>query len=468
MEEEWHHMTKKILDLTLEIIYLLNGENYIAFKLSAGLAPSNMKKTSSSFMEPLSHSLRKDKKKILEVTQKMIELLTREVMLDVNQTDCRTEPMDEEEEPYAMGDDLYKKKEFPPEISTDPGETRATQTNVKAEEEEEIEVMIKEEEVLLEISTHGGTEDIGGTSGSLGESPNALNFHPAVYGVGLLSDPSTHSGSFSNHSPPVNYPTAHCRSERFPFSGDSFNQREDLTSHEPGHEGEKPYSCPECGKCFPRKQELIGHQRTHTAMKSFSCSECGRCFTRRGSLTEHQRIHTGMKPFSCSDCGKSFSQKSTFYAHRKVHTGEKPFSCLECGRGFSKKYHLTLHERSHTGEKPYSCMECGRGFAQKSLLIGHVRIHTGEKPHSCAECGKRFTLRSNLVSHEKVHARIKPYSCSECEKCFPSRDQLTIHQSTHRVEKRYSCSECGRCFSEIDPLLLHLRTHTEQNVQSYS
>ncbi|XP_040177650.1 zinc finger protein OZF-like [Rana temporaria] len=465
MEKERSRMTKKILDLTLEIIYLLNGENYIAFRLSLsdGLAPFNMKKTSRSFMGPPSHSLRKDNKKILEVTQKIIDLLTGEVMLDVNQTDCRTEPMEEEEEPYMKGDDLYKKKEFPPEISTDPGDTRETQTDIKAEEE--IEVMIKGEEILQEISTDGGTEDIRGTSGSLGENPNALNFHPAVYGEGLLSDPL---GNFSNHSPPITYPTAHSRSERFTFSGDSFTQREDLTSQEPSHEGEKPYSCPECGKSFPRKQELIGHQRTHTAMKSFSCSECGRCFTRRGSLTEHQRIHTGMKPFSCSDCGKSFSQKSTFYAHRKVHTGEKPFSCSECGRGFSKKYHLTLHERSHTGEKPYLCMECGRGFAQKSLLIGHVRIHTGEKPHSCIECGKRFTLRSNLVSHEKVHARIKPYSCSECEKCFPSRDQLTIHQSTHRVEKRYSCSECGRCFSEMEPLLLHLRTHTEQNVQAYS
>ncbi|KAM5142149.1 uncharacterized protein ACMZJ9_016075 [Mantella aurantiaca] len=465
MEKEWSHMTERILDLTLEIIYLLNGENYIAFKISDGLAASNLKKTPSSLLEPLSHCLRKNKK-ILEVTQKMIGVLTGEVMLDVNQTDCGAHPTEEAEEPYVMGDGPSKEGEIPPEISTDPGDTRDPQRDIKAEEEEAIQVRIKEEEILPEISTDCRMEDKGEAYSSLEGNPITLNLYPV--GVVLSSDPSTRDGSLPNLSPTVPYPAARSECEPFPRSGDSFIQREDLTSHQRGPEGEKPYSCSECGKRFPRKQELIGHQRTHTAMKSFSCTECGRCFTRRSSLTEHERIHTGMKPYSCSECGKNFSQKSTFYAHKKVHTGEKPFSCSECGRCFSQKYHLTLHQRSHTGEKPYSCLECGRGFAQKSLLIGHVRIHTGEKPHSCAECGKKFTLRSNLVAHKKVHARVKPYSCSECDNCFPSRDQLTIHQASHLGKKRYSCSECGRCFSELDHLLLHLRTHTGQKTETGS
>ncbi|PIO13129.1 hypothetical protein AB205_0190930, partial [Aquarana catesbeiana] len=54
-----------------------------------------------------------------------------------------------------MGDDLYKKKEFPPEISTD---TRETQRDIKVEKEEEGHVRIKEEEDLMEIST-GASND---------------------------------------------------------------------------------------------------------------------------------------------------------------------------------------------------------------------------------------------------------------------------------------------------------------------
>ncbi|CAI9574081.1 unnamed protein product, partial [Staurois parvus] len=48
------------------------------------------------------------------------------------------------EEPYVMGDDLYKEEEMPPEI--------------KPEEEEEDHAKIKEEEVPIKISTDGSSD----------------------------------------------------------------------------------------------------------------------------------------------------------------------------------------------------------------------------------------------------------------------------------------------------------------------
>ncbi|KAM5140576.1 gastrula zinc finger protein XlCGF66.1-like [Mantella aurantiaca] len=78
MERERSHMTERMLNLTLEIIYLLTGENYIAFKLSKGLVASNMRKIQNSVMEPPSHSL-KINKKVQEVTSEIIGLLTEEV-----------------------------------------------------------------------------------------------------------------------------------------------------------------------------------------------------------------------------------------------------------------------------------------------------------------------------------------------------------------------------------------------------
>ncbi|XP_073450235.1 uncharacterized protein [Aquarana catesbeiana] len=60
----------------------------------------------------------------------------------------KTEVTEKAEETYLRGDELCKKVEFPPEISTDPGDTRQTLRKVKAEAEEERPVNTKGKAVL--------------------------------------------------------------------------------------------------------------------------------------------------------------------------------------------------------------------------------------------------------------------------------------------------------------------------------
>ncbi|XP_077112779.1 uncharacterized protein LOC143768020 isoform X3 [Ranitomeya variabilis] len=499
MDMDRDKMAERILHLTLEILFRLTGEDYTVVKKTSSercqdLVSEGWGRPLSPITGPPSHPLINEDIndwKILELTYKMIELLTGEVPIRCQDVSVY---FSMEEWEYLEGHrDLYKDviMEVPQSFtSSDLSSKRTTpercprpllpqnckqeDPNVPQDHQGEDLTHINTTETYVrggewckeEIPTYDYPDDCtrrseGQMTSLIFKSDDLEIPQDTIKVIAITPDipSSLHSNDLSsdpfkqvlssdslqtakeNQSHKVNTEELTAHIAKHSFSGleygTSFPFEKSFLKHQKNHTVENNYSCSKCGKCFNKKSNLVSHQIIHTGEKPFLCSECGKCFNKKYSLVIHQRTHTGEKPFSCSECGKCFTDTSHLIKHQRTHTGEKPFSCSECGKCFTVKSWLIEHQRTHTGEKPFSCSECGKCFNRKTHLDRHQRTHTGVKPFVCLECGKSFATKSNLDSHQRTHTGVKPFPCSECGKSFAAKSTLDTHQKTHTVEKLF-------------------------------
>ncbi|XP_073538264.1 uncharacterized protein [Phyllobates terribilis] len=501
---ERDRMVERILHLTLEILFRLTGEDCtVVKKTSSERCQVPVSEGSGRPLSPITrlppHPLIHEEindQKILELTYKMIELLTGEVPIRCQDV---TVYFSMEEWEYLEGHkDLYKDvmMEVPQPLTLPvqsckmttpercphpllPQDCNLENPNVPQDHQGKDltnnnnnnteTCVIDDERCKEEIPTENSTGDYARSlEGHLISSDFITDDRGMIEDVHEMNLflPAIPSTLQSKDLSSDNFQQVLSTNSLHTVKQDNHHQKS--VEHQKVYKEERPFSCSECGKRFTIKSKLVKHVRIHTRERPFPCSECGRCFKIKSNLAKHERIHTGERPFPCSECSKCFIQHSDLVRHQRIHTGEKPFTCSECGKCFTDKSNLSKHERGHTGEKPFLCSECGKCFYQNVDLVRHQRRHTGVKPFSCSECGKCFTDTSSLGKHKRSHIEEKLFSCSECGKCFGHKSDLVAHQRIHSVEKPFSCSECGKSFNCKSHLVSHQKTHTKEKQFSCS
>ncbi|OCT58350.1 hypothetical protein XELAEV_18002289mg [Xenopus laevis] len=514
-EEEERGKKERMVNLTLEMIYLLTGEHYIPRKKSddggALHAPGSVIQKENN----------KNDKKILELMSNIIQLLTGEVAIRTHHVSIyfsldewdyikgnkdlyreeikedllqprplKVEYEDKRDIPADLGGTLYYNNE-PSKIGTE-GAAFCADGNLTKHEISPVE----------QAPPANGIKEEGASCEGGNQSDCSIN--PFTEQIQGTDTPTPIMGCSLNSNLADNYVPVAIKEELTSWEVEQLPPangiKEEVASCEGGNQSdcninplteqiqETDTPTPIRGSslvCSVLKRQANKYDENvytssyestnHTLHRKGSSDQYYEHYHQSRDIDRHELINGGLehfpccrylhkyhackKLFPCSDCGKCFKKRSELTVHQRTHTGEKPFCCSQCDKSFIKRWDLKRHHRTHTGEKPFPCSQCDKSFIKRWDLKRHYRTHTGEKPFPCSECGKCFATSSDLRVHRRTHTGEKPFSCSQCGKCFINQSHLNNHQRSHTGEKPYACSECGKCFTRNSSLKIHLQSH---------
>uniref|UniRef100_A0A8C5MRU2 C2H2-type domain-containing protein n=1 Tax=Leptobrachium leishanense TaxID=445787 RepID=A0A8C5MRU2_9ANUR len=498
-------LTQKILDLTLEIIFLLTGEGHMVVKIQEMVTDNSHHqisegeycKSQSFNTEPLPHSgiHEQNNEKILELTNNVIRLLTGEVPIRCE--DVSVYLSMEEWEYLEEHRDLYKDirmgdhqpivvlgksvsgeshtpvsfSDFGTEYIPSGGEkylNKARKGRVDSVTSTEAEPLTFKERYFPEKDIYPNAEYIEYFPVVIKEEPDSSEeenladtdlYKPTEHTQTQYTSTDTGAESDSHGEGYILNPDIYSSPEHTQTEYPSTDIKKESPTWKDGIVTYKKISTPPRqtpAECTPDKSEeyLKGNINLMEINPSESLIESikpNQSLYYTGPI--YDSVYTG-NSVPPSEMG-NISTFETDLVKNETNCREEPiYSTTESASKYQNVY----------TEEQFSCPECEKHFTNTFALKKHQRIHTRNKPFKCHECGKCFTCHSRLARHKMVHTGEKPFKCSECGKCFTMASSIARHKNIHTGEKPFKCSECGKCFTRASNLAAHKMVHTGEKM----
>ncbi|XP_063814343.1 oocyte zinc finger protein XlCOF7.1-like isoform X2 [Pseudophryne corroboree] len=519
MDKAGNLMIEKIMHLTLDILYLLTGEDYIVLKMSGGrithssspMVCGGFGRTQSPVVELPPHSLtqeRKNDKKILELTNKIIQLLTGEEWEYIKgDKDPHKNVMKENHQYFTPPDECNNEK--PPDKCPSSSQRITEDHSIPQNNHSEIHNMTplsNPEEVKVEETYEMGEQqcvekDLPTHVAPDGSSkrPERCPSHPSTaqhsteeghrltqdnrcedladltIEVESSGDEDESEDEMSDwdeqdcmeddiHTDRITRWSAK-RSEIVPVIAEVVepckkSPQQSVAMEEEVHRGTKIGWSEKKSDIVPVIVEIDEpcEKGTQHSVVKVEAEEAGDAGSKIDGNKGKPPLTSVIKQEEKRDM--SLPQSSEWEIHEDGST--HPF--IPGGQTDHKRIYVLASRKpdSKNTQGPantFSCPVCGKCFTTASHLEAHRKVHSSEAPFYCSECGKSFSSSSSLGLHLKVHKGEKLFACSECGKCFTVKANLLAHKAVHSGEKPFACAECGRRFALKSSLDTHLPVH---------
>ncbi|KAM8924649.1 uncharacterized protein RCH25_009363 [Pelodytes ibericus] len=510
MNTDSHRIIERIMNLTLEIIYLLTGEDYIVVKkpddhTADGNSPSYCRTQSLNMKSPspLLISDRNNIKKILELTNKITGLLNGEIPIRFEDVAIY---FSLEEWEYLEGHkDLYKNMMVENTFSSGGPESRITLDGFVSASE--LSYCISKDEKVTKHNKEATSYIINALNKNSCRYANQMTEKtPLCTKIGISDTcittispecaqtrlPSTEmteeSAVENNLYRAIENTETGCKSAHFMEESATVAKEYTFDIYTPSKNTQMDYIPTYMkGKTVACRKEIetrsaIYHPVEH-AQRDYTLACIKEESTSYDSPLNNDKHTTAEFGFtSVKEELSSYNEEiyidpnfNTVTHHQKpeylcyvdeysegnINTNMRNTSGTAVNSSeFSRHFNTNpSHHRPYPSEALYSCFECQKCFGSHSDLVNHQRFHDRNKL-SCSECGAYFTNNFQFDEHLKLHTRDRPYACSECDKSYTKKSHLDRHVRSHTGEKPFVCFECGKCFAKSEDRIAHLRIHS--------